>query len=336
MQQSGAILRRATRRPQIRKSKRCCAVITVVTLNPAVDKTYRVPFLQPGRVHRVGKPSVCPGGKGINVAKVLKCLGLAVRVTGFVGGGTGDFILHGLDRLGIPHRMVRIPGETRTCLNILEEKGGMQTELLESGPPVPKGKWEALKETVAVLAEGSSVVVFSGSLPPGLATDVYRELVLIVQARNAKAVVDAGGAPLARALEARPFTVKPNGAEMAALFQREEMSDSERLDALREWNRKGIPIACVTLGKRGALASVDGRVFRVIPPGIEAVNPVGSGDAFAAGLAAGIHRGEGIEETLALATAAAVSNAMQLKAGEVDVNQVLSLKEKVRVADILL
>lgn len=305
-------------------------MITVVTLNPAVDKTYRVPSLQPGRIHRVEKVDACPGGKGINVAKVLKRLGL-VRVTGFIGGGTGEAILRGLDRLGIPHRMVRIPGETRTCLNILDETGRTQTEFLEPGPAVPKEKWEELKDTVAGLAEGSRVVVFSGSLPPGLATDAYRELVSIVQSRQAKAVVDAGGAPLARVLEACPFSVKPNGAEMASLFQKEEMSDSERINALREWNRRGIPFACVTLGERGALASVDGRVYQVIPPEIEAVNPVGSGDAFTAGLAAGLDRGEGIEETFALATAAAASNAMHLQAGQVDEKQVASLKEKVKV-----
>ena len=306
-------------------------MITVVSLNPAIDKTYRVPSLQPGRIHRVAKVEATPGGKGINVAKVLKRLGLDVRVTGFIGGGTGEALLRGLERMVIPHRLVRIPGETRTCLNILDEAGRTQTEFLEPGPAVPKEQWEALKETVAELAEGSRVVVFSGSLPPGLPTEAYRELVFIVQSRGAKAVVDTGGAPLARALEACPFAVKPNGAEMASLFEKEEMSESERIQALKEWNRRHIPFACVTLGERGALASAEGRVYRVIPPEIEAVNPVGSGDAFAAGLAAGLDRGDGLESTLALATAPAASNALHLRAGQVDENQVASLQEQVKV-----
>lgn len=197
---------------------------------------------------------------------------------------------------------------------------------------MPPKKWEALKETVAEMAEKSRVVVLSGSLPPGLAADAYYELISLVQSRRAKAIVDTGGAPLARALEARPFTVKPNGAEMASLFQREEMSDSERIGVLREWNRGGIPLACVTLGERGAIASMEGRVYRVIPPKIEAVNPVGSGDAFAAGLAAGLDRGEGIESALALAAASAASNALHLQAGQVNAEQVASLKRKVHVA----
>jgi tagatose 6-phosphate kinase len=307
-------------------------VITAVCLNPAVDKTYRVFSLQPGRIHRVERVEACPGGKGINVAKVLKRLGLDIRVTGFIGGGAGDALLRGLDRWDIPHRMVRIPGETRTCLNILEEVRRTQTEFLEPGPAVPPKKWEALKETVAEMAEKSRVVVLSGSLPPGLAADAYYELISLVQSRRAKAIVDTGGAPLARALESRPFTVKPNGAEMASLFQREEMSDSERIGVLREWNRGGIPLACVTLGERGAIASMEGRVYRVIPPKIEAVNPVGSGDAFAAGLAAGLDRGEGIESALALAAASAASNALHLQAGQVNAEQVASLKRKVHVA----
>ena len=169
-------------------------MITVVTLNPAVDKTYRVSALRPGRIHRVDQVDAFPGGKGINVAKVLKRLGLAVQVTGFIGGGTGDAILQGLDQLGLSHRMVPIPGETRTCLNILDETGRTQTEFLEPGPSVPKEKWEALKGTVGRLAEESRVVVFSGSLP-GLDDDAYRELVFIAQARRSKAVVDTGGAP---------------------------------------------------------------------------------------------------------------------------------------------
>ena len=180
-------------------------MITVVTLNPAVDKTYRVSALRPGRIHRVDQVDAFPGGKGINVAKVLKRLGLAVQVTGFIGGGTGDAILQGLDQLGLSHRMVPIPGETRTCLNILDETGRTQTEFLEPGPSVPKEKWEALKGTVGRLAEESRVVVFSGSLPPGLDDDAYRELVFIAQARRSKAVVDTGGAPLARALGPAPL-----------------------------------------------------------------------------------------------------------------------------------
>ncbi len=146
--------------------------------------------------------------------------------------------------------MVRVPGETRTCLNILEEARRTQTEFLEPGPAVPPRKWEALKETVAEMAEKSRVVVLSGSLPPGLAADAYYELISLVQSRRAKAIVDTGRSP-GRALEARPFTVKPNGAEMASLFQREEMSDSERIGVLREWNRGGIPLACVTLENEG-------------------------------------------------------------------------------------
>jgi len=109
-------------------------VITAVCLNPAVDKTYRVFSLQPGRIHRVERVEACPGGKGINVAKVLKRLGLDIRVTGFIGGGAGDALLRGLDRWDIPHRMVRIPGETRTCLNILEEVRRTQTEFWSRGP----------------------------------------------------------------------------------------------------------------------------------------------------------------------------------------------------------
>ena len=112
-------------------------MITAVSLNPAVDKTYRVFSLQPGRIHRVERVVACPGGKGINVAKVLKRLGLDIRVTGFIGGGAGDALLRGLDRWDIPHRMVRVPGETRTCLNIFEEARRTQTEFLEPGPAVP-------------------------------------------------------------------------------------------------------------------------------------------------------------------------------------------------------
>lgn len=306
-------------------------MITTVTLNAAVDKTYYLSSFEEQKVNRVSRMYSEPGGKGINVAKVLQQLGTHVMATGFVGGFNGKYICTRLDNMGIEHRFVTVEGESRLCLNIIDETRRSQTEILESGPVISADEWERLKEQIDRLAAKSEFVVFSGSLPKGLKQDAYAELTRIVHQHDAKPIVDTSGVGLQMSLKEKPFMVKPNRDELISLMETDSLRENDILEVMGNWGEQGIPLVIVSLGSEGSLVSHNGEFFKVTPPVIEAVNAVGSGDAMVAGIAAGLASGLSTEETLTLATAVAAANALEHKAGSIDPHNVNTLKEKVHI-----
>lgn len=306
-------------------------MITTVTLNAAIDKTYFIPSFKAEHVNRVQQMYSEPGGKGINVAKVLHALGVDVTATGYVGGYTGQFIAASLKNRGVKQQFVSVEGESRLCLNVIDETGGTQTEILETGPVISKKKWEELTEEITSLAGKSEFVVFSGSLPRGLSDDAYALLTRIVHQHQAKPVVDTSGSALIKALAEKPFMIKPNRDELAAVMKKDRMTESDILHTMESWSKQGISLVVVSLGRDGALVAYEGEYYKVVPPAIEAVNPVGCGDAMVAGMVAGLSANLAIEETLALSTAAAAANALERQAGCVSLDTIDVLRKKVRI-----
>lgn len=310
-------------------------MITTVTLNTAIDKTYFLKSFKSGQINRVHRMYSEPGGKGLNVAKVLHTLGVNVFATGFVGGFNGNYIETRLDQLGLKHQFVTVDGEARLCLNVVDEAQGAQTEILESGPTIGSEEWKRLQELIEELAAKSQFVVFSGSLPQGLCPDAYAQLIRIVHRHRAKAVVDTSGISLEKSLLEKPFMVKPNREELACLMNTEWIGEQDILGVMEEWSEKGeITLVIVSLGSEGSLVSYRGMFFKVSPPAVEVVNPVGCGDTLVAGVVAGLSAGQEIEETLALATAAAAANALERRAGVIAIEQVNRLKESVHIKRI--
>jgi 1-phosphofructokinase family hexose kinase len=295
-------------------------MITTVTLNAAVDKTYYVDGWKPGGVFRVKRMLSEPGGKGNNVAKVIRQLGGEVCATGFCGGSNGAFIKAQLELKGIRTKFVEVQGESRICLNIINEPDGKSTELLESGPAISPEKQAELKATVRQLAARSSAVVFSGSLPDGVAASMYKDLVELAKSAGAKAYLDTSGAPLRMGLSAKPDFIKPNEQELMQLLGKDTLDERELPEIVRQLSDAGVPLVCVTLGERGTIAAVEREVFRVVPPSLKAVNPVGCGDSFLAGMVFAFERGERPERCLQIASAAAAANAMSEQAGNIDVD----------------
>ncbi|MFD0695982.1 1-phosphofructokinase family hexose kinase [Paenibacillus sp. GCM10027628] len=306
-------------------------MITTVTLNAAIDKTYYVKQFGLGSVHRVARQIAEPGGKGNNVAKVVRLLGGEVTASGFVAGSSGSFIEGSLLERGIQTSFVRVPGESRVCLNIIDQSNGVSTELLEQGPEISGAHITEMKETLHRLALQSSVVVLSGSLPPGVPADLYAELIGIIQSANARAFLDTSGAALSSGLQARPHFVKPNEHELAQWLGQESLSEDEWALAAAKLADTGIAQVCVTLGSRGTIAFIDGAGYRVIPPVIQAINTVGCGDSFVAGMAFAEERGDTPTEKLRIATAAAAANAMSDQAGHIEYERFLDYVKQVEV-----
>ncbi|WP_248927638.1 1-phosphofructokinase [Paenibacillus hamazuiensis] len=304
--------------------------ITTVTLNAAIDKTYFLPRFPLGKVTRVGQLSADAGGKGINAARVASLLGADVTATGFAGGFNGRYIESELEKQGIARDFVHLDDESRVCLNIIDEAEGTSTELLEPGPTISPQQMAAFKEKLAQLAARSRVVIFSGSLPAGVEKDAYAELISIAKRQGAITLLDTSGDALRLGIEAAPFMIKPNEDEAAQLTG--EPADPDRLpQQLERFARQGIGCVIVSLGADGAVALWGGRAYRVRVPLVQAVNTVGCGDAFTAGLAVALTRGLPPEECLRLAAAAGAANALQRRTGYVDAADVTRLAGEVRV-----
>lgn len=309
---------------------RVAAVLTV-TLNAAVDKTYRVEGFCLDRVFRVEAGRVVAGGKGINVARVLHTLGVPVVATGFLGGHNGAFILDSLKQEGIPGDFVWTQGESRVCLAVIDPIAGTQTELNEIGPEIHPEEVSALEQKLAQLLPQFAYVTLCGSAPPGVPTDFHARVIRLGHKAGVRVVLDSSGELLRHGLEAGPWMVKPNRAELSAIFGREPTDVDEATQMAHQLLAKGIEIAVVTLGKQGAIwVSAEGEWFAQ-PPEVEFVSAVGSGDSMLAAMLYAFIQGMSPPDVLRWGVAAGAANAAVFGAGFCTREQIEALVPRVVV-----
>ncbi|SDG18785.1 tagatose 6-phosphate kinase [Sinosporangium album] len=294
-------------------------MIITVTLNPALDVTYTVPGLAVDATNRVRAVAMRPGGKGVNVAGVINSL-LAdgidapeVTVLAFAGGHQGELFTEMLRRRGIAHDLVTTRGETRRTLALVDPANGTVTSLSEPGPVINEHEWGEMRDRVRALMPRATVLVLSGSLPPGVPSGAYAVLVRLARGFGVPVVVDAGGEALRRALKERPDLVKPNAAELASVVgpsvlaldrsETEEKSGVKRKRDLADRNENGwlqtaafqlrtagAGVVIASDGPRGLWADTPRGQWHAVPPHVPSGNPTGAGDAVAAALALGLAR----------------------------------------------
>lgn len=284
--------------------------VYTVTLNAAVDHYVEVDRLTLGETNRVRHSEFDIGGKGINVSRVLHRLGYDTVAVAFIAGHTGDMVERGLAREGVPARFIEGPGETRTNISFRERDTGRQTSLNEPGAEVPLSLLDELRGVLREVPAGH-VVVLAGSVPPGLPSTVYRDLIQDLRRQGVRAVLDTSGPALEQALPARPVLIKPNHEEAGELLGRRLESETEVLAAGRELLARGPEAVVISLGARGALAFTPEAVYRAVPPPVEKRSAIGSGDSMVAGLALAFQpEGLSLTEALRWGTAAGAATAM--------------------------
>src|SRR5215210_3781087 len=204
-------------------------MIITVTLNAAIDKTLSVPNFRLGRRHRTVEQTTMPGGKGVNVARVLKTLGQPVIATGLAGGATGTRLVEQLTQLSVLSDFVRTREESRTNTAVVDPTTGEQTEINERGPKVSEQEVELFVDKLLYLAQGASLCVFAGSLPRDVDVDVYARLLRELRRLGVTTVVDTDGDPLRRAVRAEPHVVSPK------VLEAEELVGHEFNDDVDDW-----------------------------------------------------------------------------------------------------
>jgi 1-phosphofructokinase family hexose kinase len=312
-------------------------MIITVTLNAAIDKSLSVPNFRLGRRHRTVEQTTLAGGKGVNVARTLKTLGLPVIATGFAGGSTGTRIVEQLTQESILNDFVRIGEESRTNTAVLDPTNGVQTEINERGPAVSANEIELFRDKLVYLARGAAMVVFAGSLPRGVDAELYCHLIKELRRTGITTIVDTDGEPLRAAMRAEPDVVSPNVLEAEELVGHEFHDDDDMVVAVREMRGLGAREAIMTV-EDGCYASLveDGEpvLYRVRIEPREPVATVGAGDAFLAGYVAARYEDRAPAERLRFGVACGAESTQRLGAGLVEPAKVERLLAEVDVASV--
>ncbi len=265
-------------------------------------------------------------GKSVNVARVSHVLGAKSIATGFLGGDRGEFIRRELTDADIAHDFVSVQPQTRLCTTVVDRSAETATELVEESAAVPDHAWPALSQRLHNLLSGARMLVLSGSLPPGAPVTFYRDCVEAAARQGVPAIIDARGLPLRHAMGHAGLTIKLNRDELAATLDRTLTDDDALHDAMVAFAPPGGRMI-VTLGASGAVAyealgNAGGQFYRIRSPKVAAVSAVGSGDAFAAGLAVGLLNGSTLGEACALGAACGAANALTPFSGHVRIEDV--------------
>ena len=279
------------------------AKIATVTLNPAIDQTIQIPHFAIGEVNRVAEEQSDAGGKGVNVASFLAHFGHKVAVTGILGRDNDHAFEQLFMRQSIEDRFVRLDGSTRVNIKIVDP---LKQEITDINAPGLQNSAEGLKaldQAIEQLAsDGAEQFVLAGSLPAGLSTAIYRDLIFRLKALGKEVVLDASGDAFSAGLEAGPDIIKPNVDELSELVGHKLTSNDEIISAARAVTAGRVGLIVVSMGSDGALFITEEEVLHAMPKGAVVKSTVGAGDAMVAGILHGRSEGLPLADLARLAT----------------------------------
>lgn len=278
--------------------------VLTITLNPSLDKTIVLDRLQPGMLNRAMQVRLDPGGKGINVARLLSNFQVSVVASGLCGGSEGHVLLDGLRKAGVSDRFLEVAGPTRTNLKIVDASSQVTTEINERGAEVSETELAAFLELFERCLENTTHIVLGGSLPPGIPATIYADLIRLANRKNIMTVLDADGEAFAAGIEAVPYALKPNIHELEMWCGRTLQTDEDIVAAGRSVLSRGIPLMIVSMGKDGSVALSEKEAYRVTPFPIEAKSTVGAGDSMVATMIYCLLQGMSLSEMAAMTAAA--------------------------------
>jgi 1-phosphofructokinase family hexose kinase len=273
-------------------------LILTLTVNPAIDRNVSADRLVFEDRAYILSTRESAGGRGINASCVLKNFGAETRAIAICGGKSGRLLEEFLAQCGYLHDLVRVRQEIRTNFTIAD-KQGLAIKLNELGPRLSHAECGRIEKAVAQRLNEAAWLMLCGSLPPGMPVDFYARLIHSAHKANVRTLVDTDGEPLEAALEAKPTVVTPNQQEAERLLARVLITRSHFQEAAARIREMGAREVVLSLGARGAVVSLeDGSLWEVVPPRVEALCPIGAGDALAAAYVWGFRKsGDPVEAT---------------------------------------
>jgi len=304
--------------------------VVTVTLNPAIDRTVSISNFKAGAVNRVESVRSNPGGKGVNVASALADHGHGVAVTGFLGRSNAGAFEELFTKKKISDHFVRIAGQTRIGIKITDPVKVETTDINFPGPAPTQEEVAMARAQIAALEAEWFVV--AGSVPPGVDTGIYRDIITDLRRRGRKILLDTSGDPFPLALAAQPTAIKPNIHEFEAYIGRSLPNEKEMIAAARELIDRGVELVVVSMGKEGACFVTARESFVARPPDIEVQSTVGAGDAMVAGILSAQLQKLSLRECARLATAFSIDRLTRLGSGLSSRGAIETAMQKVTVA----
>ena len=283
-------------------------MITTVCMNPSFDKTASVDPLATGGLNRLRDVRVDVGGKGVNVAVVLKRLGVPVSCVGCLGERGRESFLQMIRQEGVPFDYLPMPGEVRTNLKLLDNSTRAITEFNEPGISMDSAQLEDFLTLLREKAGESEYVVLSGRLPEGCAEATYQRCLKTLEGK--KCVLDCAGETLLHGIKERPFLIKPNLPEIEGIMKKELRTLRGLRDAALFLIEYGAQNVIISMGKYGAMLVSRTDTFFAPALMVEARSTVGAGDAMIGGVLAGLSRGESLAESFRWGVAAGAASVM--------------------------
>lgn len=287
-------------------------MIATVTLNPSLDEWMHLPVLRVGALNRATGFVRYPGGKGINVSRVVHELGGKTVAFAFAGGEDGLILRQLMNRLSIPHEFVEVRGTTRNNYKIRTERPRALTEINTAGPRVSGAAVRRLEHQLLSRRPRPRCVVFSGSLPPGASPSLYARWIRALRREGIPTALDASGEPLRQGLRVCPWFIKPNRQEAEELLQISLTRPARWITAVKRLLRFGPSVVILSLGQDGALmgCAAPFGIWAARPPLVRVASAVGAGDALVGGFLVGWSRGSSFLEALRFGVACGAASAM--------------------------
>ncbi len=254
-------------------------MIYTVTLNPSIDYIVEVDDIGLGKINRMKRENKFPGGKGINVSRVLKRLDVESIALGFVGGFTGDFIKNVLENERVTSDFVQVEGDSRINIKL---KSQLETEINGQGPAISEEKLDQFFYKLKQIKKGDYVVL-AGNIPNTLPSDLYEQLTLWGEENGIHIIVDASGKVLLDVVKHRPFFIKPNHHELGDLFDVKITSIEQAIPYGKKLVEMGAQNVGISFAGDGAILITESSVYVSNVPKGEVINSVGAGDSLVAG-----------------------------------------------------
>jgi 1-phosphofructokinase family hexose kinase len=309
-------------------------LILTLTVNPALDRNVTVDRLVFEDRAYILSRNEAPGGRGINASCVIHSFGGETAAIVPSGGSTGARFEQLLDGCGYPVHVVRIDHEIRTNLTITD-KTGLTVKLNELGPPMSEAELDLLERAVRENLAQSSWLLLCGSLPPGVPPSFYSRLIALAREHNVRTLLDTDGDALRQGVEAGPAVVAPNQQEAERLLNRALITRTHFLEAADRIRQMGADYIILSLGARGAIGAREGQMLEAIPPRIEAVCPIGAGDALVAAFAWSMNQRNDFAEALRWGVAAGTASSRLPGLTFASLRDTTAVYERVEVKPVL-
>lgn len=309
-------------------------MILTVTLNPAIDQNIAADQLVFEDRAYILSTNETAGGRGINASRVIHSFGGRTLALTFSGGDNGAQFESLMKEQGFPTQFVRMSSPIRRNLSITD-RHGLSVKLNDRGPLLKHSEVEAIRKAIIQLLPKAKWLMLCGSLPPGAPSDFYCGVIEAAKAAGVSTLLDTDSDPLTLSIEAGPTVVTPNQPEAERLLGRALLTRGHFVEAAQRIREMGAENVVLSLGARGAVGCTQERVYEVIPPRVDAVCPIGAGDAMAAAFAWAMLKGKEFFDALRWGVAAGTASAMLPGISFASLEQTKAVYKRVEVKPIV-